>query len=50
MLKNLGGVMYLEDGTKADVIPLREDRGALWSLALLVVSSLALLGYNLLSL
>lgn len=47
MLKSLGGVMVLEDGTEAKVTPLKEDRGALMSLALLIVISLSLIAYTL---
>lgn len=44
---SLGGVMVMEDGSRAEVTPLREDRGALASLALLVALSIALIAHSL---
>ena len=48
MLKSLGGVMVMEDGREAEVTPLREDRGALASLALFAVVAAALIAHSLL--
>lgn len=48
MLKGLGGVMVMEDGREAEVTPLREDRGALASLALFAVVAAALIAHSLL--
>lgn len=45
MLKQMGEVLVLEDGTEAKVTPLREDRGALASLALFaVIAVLSIVG------
>lgn len=41
MLRYMGEVLVLEDGTKAPVTPLREDRGALASLVLFAVIAMA---------
>ena len=48
MFDSFGDVLIMEDGTKADVTPLKDDRGALISLALLAVLSLALIFHSLL--
>lgn len=37
MLRRMGEVLVMEDGTEAQVTPLREDRGALASLAVFAV-------------
>ena len=43
-----GRVMVMEDGREAEVTPLREDRGALASLALFAVVAAALIAHSLL--
>lgn len=43
MLRSMGEVLVLEDGTEAQVTPLREDRGALASLALFAVIAVLLI-------
>ena len=48
MLKSLGEVMVLEDGTEAQVTPLKEDRGALASLVLFALIAIAMDVYSLL--
>ena len=48
MLRNLGDVLTMEDGTEAQVIPLKEDRGALASLVLFAVIALAMVVYTVL--
>lgn len=48
MLRSLGEVMVLEDGTEAPVTPLKEDRGALASLALFALIAISMVVYSLL--
>lgn len=48
MLRSLGDVLIMEDGTEAQVTPLKEDLGACVSLALLIICSLALIAHSLL--
>lgn len=48
MLRSLGEVLVMEDGTQAQITPLKEDRSALASLALFAIVSCALIVYSLL--
>lgn len=49
MLRSMGEVLVLEDGTEARVTPLREDRGALASLALFAVIAVLLIAGSVLA-
>lgn len=49
MLRSMGEVLVLEDGTEAQVTPLREDRGALASLVLFAVIAVLLIAGSVLA-
>ena len=48
MMKHLGEVLVLEDGSEAPIVPLKDDRGALGSLVLSTAVACAPIAYTVL--